>query len=121
MTQPDQPAVFAELLRIWQSGPGEAILAIVTADYRGHMLHLGADRDRAAYPDRIDSHRAQFPAARFEVVDQSETGDRLFSRIEANRTSDGVELVSHGMNVSRFVDGLIAEEWAIWTEWRETP
>jgi SnoaL-like domain len=115
--------LFAELLSVWQTGPGNAILAIVTSDYVGHMLHLDeSERDRESYPAWIDSYRSRNPGTHFRVVDQLEAGDRLLSRVEATRTSaDGTTLVAHGMNLSRFAGGLIAEEWAIWTEWRGMP
>ena len=123
MAQRGKRELFGDLLSVWQTGPGDAILAIVTSDYVGHMLHLGeGERDRESYPGWIDSYRSRNPGTRFHVVEQLEVGDRLFSRIEATRTSaDGTTLVAHGMNLSRFVGGLIAEEWAIWTEWWGMP
>ena len=123
MAQRSKVELFGDLLSVWQSGPGDAILAIVTSDYVGHMLHLGeGERDRESYTGWIDSYRSRNPGTRFQVVEQLAVGDRVFSRIEATRTSaDGTTLVAHGMNLSRFVGGLIAEEWAIWTEWWGMP
>ena len=122
MAQREKREVSEDLLSVWQMGPGDGILALVTSDYAGHMLHLGegegeGERDRESYPGWIDSYRSRNPGTRFHVVEQREVGDRLITRLEATTTSaDGAALVAHGMNVSRFVGGLIAEEWAIWTQ-----
>ena len=115
--------LFDGLLNVWQTGPGSAVSAMLTLDYVGHMLHVDeGERDREGYPGWIDAFRSRNPGTRFHIVERLVVGERVFSRIEATRASaDGATLISHGMNLSRFLDGLIAEEWAIWTEWRELP
>jgi hypothetical protein len=107
--------VFDRLLEIWNDGDPEAVRALVTTDYVGHMLHLPAsERTAEEYPGWIRRYRAANSGARFVVADQSAAADRLWTRVEA-RLPDG--RVAHGMNVSRFEGELIAEEWAVWSPW----
>ncbi len=51
----------------------------------------------------------------FAVVDQSSADTRLWSRLIAHGPDSRR---ANGMNVSRFEGDLIAEEWAIWSDWR---
>lgn len=111
------PAQFDRLLDVWSGGDPSQLADVVTADYAGHMLHLAAgDRTAAEYAPRIRAYREANPGTVFRVVDQAASGDRLWSRVEALR-GDGRR--AHGMNVSRFVDGRIAEEWAVWSDWHD--
>lgn len=113
--------LFGELLGIWSAGHTPAVLDLLSPDYVGHMLHLeSGERSRSEYPQWIESYRGQNPGVRFDVVDQFDAGDRLVSRVEARRvTGDGKALIAYGMNISRFAGDVIAEEWAIWTPWRD--
>jgi hypothetical protein len=107
---------FGRLIDIWSNGDPADILTLITLDYVGHMLHLEhGQRSAAEYPGWIQSFREAYPNTRFLIHDQSATGDRLWTRLQATR-EDGA--VSNGMNISRFADGRIAEEWAIWSGWR---
>jgi hypothetical protein len=108
-------AAFGRLIDVWSGGEPADILALVTADYVGHMLHLEhGQRSRQDYPGWIQAFREANPNTRFLVEDQSASGDRLWTRLRATR-EDGA--ISHGMNVSRFVGGQLAEEWAVWSGW----
>ena len=107
--------VFRELLTVWNDGDPQAVLGLVTDDYRGHMLHLAAgERTAAQYPDWIRAYRGSNPGVVFAVVDQAWSGDRLWTRVSARRL-DGAW--AHGVNISRFVGARIAEEWALWSGW----
>jgi hypothetical protein len=108
--------VFGRLLDAWSSGDPAAILALITDDYVGHMLHLEqGQRSAHDYPKWIQSFRDANPGTRFHLHDQSSSGDRLWTRLRAVR-GDGY--IADGMNVSRFVNERIAEEWAIWSGWK---
>ena len=112
----DRAEVFAQLLDAWR-GEDVEIATLVTSDYVGHMLHLSnGDRTGPMYPAWIEEFRLKNPGADFSVLSQSLAGDLLWTRLDARR-EDGA--VAHGMNASRFVGDRIAEEWAIWTEWRQ--
>ncbi|MCW2646398.1 MAG: SnoaL-like polyketide cyclase [Pseudonocardiales bacterium] len=107
--------LFDQVLDVWSGGNPSRIRELVTRDYQGHMLHL-ADGDRTAdtYGDWIHRFRKSQPDVEFQVVAQGFDGDRLWSQLAATG-SDG--RTAYGMNTSRFRDGLLAEEWALWSEW----
>jgi len=107
--------VFGQLLNAWD-GDGDIDLgALITDDYVGHMLHLkSGERTALMYPAWIAKFREANPGTTFEVLEQHSAGTSLWSRLVATR-GDGA--TSRGMNHSRFVDGRIAEEWALWSEW----
>jgi hypothetical protein len=48
---------------------------------------------------------------RFTVTEQIAVGDRVATRLSAVR---GDEELAVGMNFSRWQDGRLAEEWALW-------
>jgi len=111
-------ATFDRLLFAWNDGDPEVVRDLITADYRGHMLYLpNGERSAVEYPQWIRNYRLAFPGATFRVVDQSTSGDRLWTRLEATRPDNHAGGTAHGMNVSRFDGDLIAEEWAIWSPW----
>jgi hypothetical protein len=115
---PTHGSVFRTLLVPWQEGPPEAVLASVTDDYVGHMLHLpDGERTREQYPAWIDRYRAANPGTRFVVEDQFESGDRVCTRLTATRVDAGQRVTANGINISRFEGDLVAEEWAIWSAW----
>jgi hypothetical protein len=108
-------ALFDELLLAWNDGDPERVNALITADYRGHMLHLPhGERSGADYPQWISNYRLANPGARFGVEDQSSSGDRLWTRLTARLPNGDV---AHGVNISRFDGDRIAEEWAVWSTW----
>ena len=105
-------STFAALLAIWDGGDPETLEHLITPDYIGHMLHLvPGERTGAMYGDWIARYRESNPGVQFEIEDQSWHDDKVWSRLVA-RFPDGS--VAHGMNVKRFVENKIAEEWAIW-------
>jgi len=61
--------------------------------------------------DRIAPFLESDPRVRFEIEDQLRHDDKVWSQLVA-RSSGGS--VAHGMDVSRFVDNKIAQQWAIW-------
>jgi hypothetical protein len=109
-------ARFELLLDVWRGGDLGALAGLITPDYLGHMLHLpDGERTAEQYQGWIVRYREANPGTRFRVEDQSASGNRLWSRLTATH-GDGRQ--ASGMNVSRFVGGRIAEEWAVWSDWR---
>jgi hypothetical protein len=93
-----------------------ALPTLITPDYLGHMLHLPeGERTAEQYEGWILRYREANPGTLFSIEDQSARGDRLWSRLTVTR-EDGFH--AYGMNLCRFVDDRIAEEWAVWTDWR---
>lgn len=81
------------------------------------MVHLAeGERTAASYARWIEDDRATNPDVTCNVVDQVGADSRLRSRLVAHGPDSRH---AHGMNVSRFAGDLIAEEWAIWSDWRE--
>lgn len=108
-------ARFDELLAAWNGGDPERVQDLITANYRGHMLHLpNGERSSADYPEWIRNYRRANPGARFGVEDQSSSGDKLWTRLTAHLPNGDV---AHGVNISRFDGDHIAEEWAVWSPW----
>jgi hypothetical protein len=110
-----QRDVLASLLEVWSSENALAVLDLISDGYIGHMLHLEAgERTKTTYPSQISSFRTQNPGTIFTVIEQRRLVDGFLTRLMASR-ADGA--YSYGMNQSRFVGPLIAEEWAIWSDW----
>ena len=73
---------------------------------------------------RIDTETfgVKYSNVHFQIMDQVASGDRVAARLEAAATenSTGQSIRMIGMNISRFRDGKIAEEWAVWEIVRPT-
>jgi hypothetical protein len=110
----DRRRTFARLLAVWN---GEADLdeldSLVSPTYRGH---LGLrDRDSARLKQDIAAYRERVLGVRFRVEHQFGEGDYLASRLTAHAPAiAAAEAVVCGLNISRWEDGLLAEEWAVW-------
>ena len=102
-------ATFARLLAVWNGDADlDEIDSLVTSDYRGH---LGSrERDAAELKEDIAAYRRRVPGVRFSVEHQFGDGDHLATRLTADY---GGQTIS-GLNMSRWVDELLAEEWAVW-------
>jgi hypothetical protein len=91
----------------------------LTTNYRGHMLHdpSGGERDAGEYPARIEEFRSRYPGVRFSADRVFEGADHrsTLTHAEWRDPQTGDLLVANGINVSRFEDGKLAEEWAIWS------
>jgi steroid delta-isomerase-like uncharacterized protein len=61
----------------------------------------------------VAMYRAMFPDLRIEVVDQVADGDRVVSRWVLNGTHRGRSVTLPGITISRFRDGMIAEDWTV--------
>jgi predicted ester cyclase len=59
----------------------------------------------------VAMYRALFPDLRIDVVDQISEGDRVVSRWTLQGTHRGRRVTLPGITISRFQDGLIAEDW----------
>jgi len=106
---------FARLLDVWN---GEAALdeldALVSASYRGH---LGSrERDLARLKQDIAEYRERVPGVRFSVEHQFGQDEDLATRLTAHAPAGeaGTPTAISGLNISRWDNGLLAEEWAVW-------
>ena len=106
---------FARLLAVWN---GEEALdeldSLVSPNYRGH---LGLrDRDLSRLKHDIADYRDRHPGVRFQVEHQFGEGAHLATRLTARAPADtaGEPAAVCGLNISRWEDGVLAEEWAVW-------
>lgn len=105
---------FQELLRTWQTGDLSKVDSLVAQDYIGHVS--AGDRDIKGLKARIAEFKTRFPDVAFRVDDQLAVGEKLVTRMTARATdtATGREIVMMGINISRFSDGHLCEEWATW-------
>jgi predicted ester cyclase len=107
-------AVFRHYVTIWERGALNELSNVLTANYVGHSA--SGSRDLDGLRERISQFHKLYPDAHFVIEDQVAEGDEVATRMTATATSSAtgkpVKLV--GLNVSRFMDGRIAEEWPVW-------
>jgi len=110
--------LFDQILDVWNGADPSSIRHLITDDYQGHMLHLASgDRTANTYASWIADFRRSNPDVRFRVLSQGVAGNQVWSRLVAT-SGDG--RTSNGMNTSVLRDGLVSEEWAIWSDWYST-
>ncbi len=114
-------SVAAAIIDVWNGASLDIIRGLLAPTYRGHMLHVpDGERDASTYMTSIERYRDANPGATFRILEQFDAGDRVVTRLEARcpEPLDGGPVVSSGINISRFdAEGLLAEEWAIWSAW----
>ena len=105
----DRRETFGLLLAVWNGDDGvDAIDSLVTDAYRGH---LGSrDRDAAQLKDDIGAYRRRLPDVRFTAEHQFADGDFLATRLTASARGQTIT----GLNISRWENERLAEEWAVW-------
>lgn len=110
----DNKAIFRRYLEFWRVGDVSRIDEIVGSAYRGHVS--AGDRDRAGLAERIKAFCALYPDIVYTIEDQISAGDKVITRMSAQGTHQptGEATTLIGINISRIMDGKIAEEWAIW-------
>jgi hypothetical protein len=102
-------------LDIWNGDASvDELDGLVTTTFRGHMG--SGERDLGQLKVDILAYRQRAEDVRFEVVHRFSDGDHIASRIIARATdpATGTALSATGLNISRWEDGLLAEEWAVW-------
>ena len=106
---------FARYLAI-ASGDGDfaELDTLMAPSFIGHMGER--TRDLAQLKRDIAAYRASADEVRFQIEHEFGEGDFLATRVVASavRRSDGATLVARGINISRWVGLLLAEEWAVW-------
>ena len=109
----DRRETFERLLAVWS---GEADLGeldlLVSPTYCGHLG--SGERGPAQLKQDIAAYRKRVPDVRFRVEHQFGEGDYLASRLIAEAPTSGSVTSICGINISRWENGLLAEEWAVW-------
>jgi predicted ester cyclase len=111
----DRESILGRYLAIWNgSASVDELDGLVTADYLGHV----GSRDRRLSELKTDivAYRERATDVRFEVMHRFSEGDYVATRVVAHATdpSTGAPLSACGLNISRWEDGRLAEEWAVW-------
>lgn len=114
MSSEKNKTLFQQVVMMWQHGDLEKVEELNTPDYVGHVSQ--GDRDREGLKARIQAFCSIYPDVVFTIHDQMTDGDKVISRLSAcgthSATGKLTELI--GINISRVVDGKVAEEWATW-------
>jgi predicted ester cyclase len=111
----DQQEAFRRIEAVWQGEADVSTLdALVTQSYIGHIG--SRDRDLAGLKHDIAAYRQAAPDVRFRVEHQFGEGQYVATRVTAHATdpTTGEPIMACGLNISRWEDGLLAEEWAVW-------
>jgi len=110
----DRREILARYLAIWNGEqPLDALDALVTPGFVGHIG--SRDRDLSRLKEDIAAYRQDAPSARFGIHHQFGDDEYLASRVHARIIDQvGNEVTLQGINISRWEDGLLAEEWAVW-------
>ena len=118
MMDADSPARRHAFARYLAIASGEGDLAELDALFSPAFVgHIGErTRDLAQVKRDIDAYRASVDNVRFRVEHRFGTGPFVAARVSATATrrSDGAELVASGINISRWDEDRLAEEWAVW-------
>lgn len=113
----ENKAVFRRYMKMWVTGDTQELGEVIGPGYVGHS---GSDPDRdddaESLKEHIAGYHAAYPEVDVVIEDQVAEGDLVFTRMTA-RSPDhdsGGEKVAAGFNASRFSEGKIVEEWALW-------
>ena len=109
---PPNDDLFRAYVEIWNDGALDRLHALLAPGYAGHIHgKVSEERDEDALASSIADFRRRFPEVRFTVTEQIVAGDRVATRLSAVL---GDEELAVGMNFSRWQNGRLAEEWALW-------
>ena len=102
-------------LEIWNGAVDvDELDSLVTTTFVGHMG--SNERGLSQLKDDIRAYRQRAGDVRFEIVHRFAEGDHVASRVVAYLIdpATGSEVTLSGLNISRWEDSLLAEEWAVW-------
>ena len=108
---------------VWNGGRLDLIDDLVAPDYVSHVVHTPRLKNREELKRWIADVRTAFPDVRFTIRDLLVDGNKTIARWTSEASHEGEFLgvpgtgqraVCHGITITRFVDGKIAEEWGEW-------
>lgn len=116
-----RPAGMDRYLAVWNGEASVDVLdSILSPAYRGH---LGSQaRTAAELRQDILDYQERLPGVRFRLEHQFGDGEHLATRVTANAVdATGNPMSATGINISRWENGLLAEEWAVWETFDRKP
>ena len=107
-------ATFREMLSAWQLGDVLKADSLVSPDYIGHVS--SGDRNIDGLKERISAFKSMYRDAVFQIEDQFAVGEKVVTRMTAHATdaATGKPIRMMGINISRFSNARMCEEWATW-------
>ena len=110
----ENKARFRRFVSVWENGAVDALPALVSEDYVGHVAT--GDRDRQGLRDHVLAFRAVMRDPAFSVETQIAEGDLVATRLTVLGTHAETGLAARlmGLNLCRLRDGRIVEEWHAW-------
>jgi hypothetical protein len=112
--QADRRSTLRKYLAVWNGEESlETLTTLVTPDFIGRIGSV--ERDLTRLKEDIADYRKAAPTVRFNVEHQFGEGEYLATRVTAHATDISGRPVSiTGLNISRWENGFLAEEWAVW-------
>lgn len=109
--QEEQSAKARQALeQVCARGDFEAARDLYRSDFIDHVNRMEF-RGHAGIRESVGIYHAIFPDLRIAVEDQVTEGDRVTSRWSMHGTYRGRRVTLAGITISRFADGMIAEDW----------
>ena len=126
MASENEAIVRRNIDEAWNGGRFEVLDESVAEHYVRYESALpGPVRGRAELKETIRRYRDAFPDLNVQIEDMASSGDLVTTRWRANGTHRGdlmgLEATNKrsevtGLNLARFLDGKVIEEWQEWNE-----
>jgi ketosteroid isomerase-like protein len=112
---PASTALVRQVLAAWSKGDWAGLQPLLAPGYRARS---SSTTDGGELRRRFETFHRTWAAARFDIEEQFAVGERIVTRIRATLTEAGTgRMVRYaGLDVSRVVDGQLADHWDSWEE-----
>jgi ketosteroid isomerase-like protein len=107
-------ALVRKVLAAWSSGDWAGLQPLLAPGYRARSNETTGDGGELRR--RFQSFHRLWTKARFDIVEQFTVGERIITRLTATLTEAGTGKMMRyaGLDVSRVVDGQLADHWDSW-------
>src|SRR5262249_36614302 len=108
-----------QVLAAWSTGDWAGLQPLLAPGYRARS----SGSERSELRRRFETFHRNWTHARFDIQEQFAVGERIVTRISATLTEAGTgrPLRYAGLDVSRVVDGQLADHWDSWEEMHGQP
>ena len=109
-------ALVRQVLSAWSSGDWPALQILLAPGYRARSTSGPSEGNELRR--RFEAFHRSWSTARFDIEEQFAVGERIVTRLSATLTEAGTgrTLRYAGLDVSRVVDGQLADHWDSWEE-----
>jgi predicted ester cyclase len=112
VSEGDRATAQRALEEVCARGDFEAAETLYSPEFIDHVNDLEF-RGHEGIRQSVGLYRSVFDDLRIHVDDQVTEGDRVVSRWTAEGDNRGRRIRLRGITISRFVDGLITEDWTV--------